>query len=567
MLRASDVATVRKTMRIRVKGQAVPAPMVTYSKEALVAAHGGALPSEPSSRQRLEHLAALLARNVEASQYSEPTAVQMQAVPALLQGRDVLACAPTGSGKTAAFLVPLILRLATPGAGGVRCVVMAPTRELAAQIVREFDKLAAGRRFRTWLLRKETMATAAASLAAAAPPVVDLVVATPERLAQLAQAEGVNLGSCEMLVMDEADKLFEMGFLEQVDAVIAACGPRALRAMFSATMPPQVEQLAASVLRDAVELSIGTRNAGASSIAQKLVFVGQEAGKLLAMRQLAAAGELMPPTLVFVQSKERASELLAELAYEGLRVDAIHSDRTQAQRNEVIERFRRGQVWTLICTDLMGRGIDFKGVNCVINYDLPTSAVSYIHRIGRTGRAGRAGRAVTFFTLDDVEHLRSIANVVKLSGCDVPDWMLRLKKGAKAPGAPRGAAAAPQRKGPLDRRHISTLSGYDRARQARKRNIVEQGKEQQLRERRQQQAAESTAPTTGSRPVSPPRKPRLAEPLGRDATPRPSSQGIKSRAPYSAPAKPAGQTAASAASAPAKSAPKSAAKRQRRDEQ
>lgn len=146
--------------------------------------------------------------------------------------------------------------------------------------------------------------------------------------------------------------------------------------------------------------------------------VGREEGKLLAMRQLIAEG-LRPPVLVFLQSKERAKELFHELVYDGINVDVIHAERTQEQRDAVIRQFRSGEIWVLICTDLMARGIDFKGVNMVINYDLPQSAVSYIHRIGRTGRAGRRGLAVTFFTEADMEALRSIANVVKLSGCEV----------------------------------------------------------------------------------------------------------------------------------------------------
>lgn len=175
-----------------------------------------------------------------------------------------------------------------------------------------------------------------------------------------------------------------------------------------------------------IRISIGVANAGATTIDQKLVFVGREDGKLLAMRQLVQAG-LKPPVLIFLQSKDRAKELFRELVYDGINVEVIHAERTQEQRDNIIRRFRTGDIWVLICTDLMARGVDFKGVNMVINYDFPQSAVSYIHRIGRTGRAGRRGTAVTFFTEDDVPYLRSIANVMKLSGCEVPDWMLTIK--------------------------------------------------------------------------------------------------------------------------------------------
>jgi superfamily II DNA/RNA helicase len=200
------------------------------------------------------------------------------------------------------------------------------------------------------------------------------------------------------------------------------------RALFSATIGPFVQELAASFLNNPVEVNIGVVNAGASSIDQRLVFVGREDGKLLAIRQLIQQGELKPPVLLFLQNKERAKELFRELVYEGINIDVIHGDRSQQQREDVIRKFRLGETWVLICTDLMARGIDFKGVKMVINYDLPQSGVAYIHRIGRTGRAGRQGEAVTLFTEKDIPSMRSIANVMKLSGCKVPDWLLAVKQ-------------------------------------------------------------------------------------------------------------------------------------------
>jgi ATP-dependent RNA helicase DDX52/ROK1 len=188
-----------------------------------------------------------------------------------------------------------------------------------------------------------------------------------------------------------------------------------------------VLELAGGVLRDAVHITIGKENTGASSIDQQLTFCGSEEGKLLAMRQLIQKG-LRPPVLLFVQSVDRAKSLFRELVFDGINVEAIHAEKTQKQREEIIRQFRVGEIWVLICTDLMARGVDFKGVQMVINYDLPQTAVSYIHRIGRTGRAGRRGTAVTFFTEDDLPKLRSIANVMRQSGCEVPEWMLSIKQ-------------------------------------------------------------------------------------------------------------------------------------------
>lgn len=280
------------------------------------------------------------------------------------------------------------------------------------------------------------------------------------RLVSLINQEAIDLSNVKIVVLDEADKLFEMdsgsakapedeelkeadeedpaytaakhAFLNQVDSILAACSQDSARhelqrALFSATITPFVTEIAAGFLRDPVTIRIGTDNAAADAIDQRLMFVGTEEGKLLAMRQIFQQG-LKPPALIFLQNKERAKELFKELIYDGVNVDIMHAERTQAQREDVIRKFRSGEIWILICTDLMARGIDFKGVNMVINYDLPTSAVNYIHRVGRTGRAGNKGIAITMFTEADIPNIRSIANVVKLSGCDVPDWMLRIKQ-------------------------------------------------------------------------------------------------------------------------------------------
>jgi ATP-dependent RNA helicase DDX52/ROK1 len=241
----------------------------------------------------------------------------------------------------------------------------------------------------------------------------------------------------ELLVLDEADRLLESrpgeeGFDEQIDVILSACSSKHCnRAMFSATMPQGIERLASTFLRDPIRITIGARNSAAVTVKQELVFVGREDGKLDAFRALVQKG-LKLPALLFVQSKDRATQLYTELAYDGLKVDVIHSDRTLAQRSEVIQKFRGGEVWVLICTELMARGIDFKGVSTVINFDFPQSTVSYIHRVGRSGRAGREGHAVTFFTESDAPLLRSIAGVMHASGCDIPDWMLDLGKNEKA---------------------------------------------------------------------------------------------------------------------------------------
>ncbi|CAK4754842.1 unnamed protein product [Aphanomyces euteiches] len=451
-LHSDDMKALRRRLRISVQGTVVPDPILEFS----------------DMKTSATALKSVMLRSIEESQYKNPTPIQMQSIPVILRRRDILGIAPTGSGKTAAFAIPMLLNLEAPKQEGIRSIVVVPTRELAVQTNAEFQRLASGRKFHVVLLSKATAATIA-SHAKTCTVNLDIVIATPLRLVHLITNYDVKLDKVEMICLDEADRLFDMGFVEQVDDIFAACSnPSLQRMMFSATMLQGVEEMAQSVLKDPIKVSIGVKNAGASTINQKLMFVGKEEGKLVAMKQLIQEG-LKLPVLLFVQNKDRAKELYNELVYDEINVGAIHADRTKEQRDKVIKDFRTGSVWVLICTDLMSRGIDFKGVNMVINYDFPQSAVSYIHRIGRTGRNGRQSEAVTFFTENDMVHLRTIANVMKLSGCEVPEWMLNLKK-----------ASIRQRKqllkAPPQRHRIETVSGYD-LQKANKRRLMKKKKD------------------------------------------------------------------------------------------
>ncbi|EDQ85958.1 uncharacterized protein MONBRDRAFT_33989 [Monosiga brevicollis MX1] len=435
-----DVAALRKRHRIHVRGSDVPAPVTSFAQLGKPAAGPAA------SSGLLQALTEF---------FKEPSPIQMQAIPALLSNRDVVGVAPTGSGKTLAFAVPMMQLLQAPKEEGFRCCILAPTRELAAQIKRELDLLNTHLHLKISLLTKARAASGSLTsskkhgwwpgcpkMIPVCPKVLlkltwcmrarpDILVATPMRLVHALQHKLVDLSAVRWLVVDEADRLFENGFEQQIDEVIAACSHKKRRiALFSATMPERVETLAQTVLHDYVRIVVGAANAANQDVEQELKFVGSEEGKMTAIRQMLQTG-LQPPVLIFVQSKSRAQQLFEELVYENVNVDVIHADRTQQQRDEVVKRFREGQVWVLICTDLMGRGVDFKAVNVVINYDFPPNATEYIHRVGRTGRAGHRGRAVTFFTVDDRPMLRNIANVVKASGSEVPEWMLKLKKTEK----------------------------------------------------------------------------------------------------------------------------------------
>ena len=405
-----EANVLRKTHRIKISGAAPPPPLRTFSE--LQTAHN----APPR-----------LLTNLIDGEFNEPTPIQRQAIPALLARRELLAVAPTGSGKTLAFLIPLVMHVRSlfykieHPEEGIKAVILSPTKELSVQTGRVLKPLLPGMRLRCCVLNKSTAAGSDFSK-------VDILLANPLRLGGMVREGRIDLTTVQTLILDEADKLFDLGFTEQVDDVIAACSHSSIvRGLFSATLPETVEQLARSVLRDPLRITVGERGAAAASVAQKLLFVGRESGKLLALRQLITEG-LRPPVLVFVNSKERARELHRELMYDGVHVDSLHAAQSAAARSAAVENFRSGKTWVLVATDLVGRGMDFAGVNTVVNFDFPRSTTDYVHRIGRTGRAGRRGDAVTFFTEDDEGQLRSIANVMRTAGCEVPGWMLSLKK-------------------------------------------------------------------------------------------------------------------------------------------
>uniref|UniRef100_A0A8C4EYB0 Probable ATP-dependent RNA helicase DDX52 n=1 Tax=Dicentrarchus labrax TaxID=13489 RepID=A0A8C4EYB0_DICLA len=443
-LHQEKVNRIRSQHRINVHGSDVPDPVCTFD--------------ELQSEYRLN---SCVLQNLKDAGLDSPTPVQMQAIPLMMHGRELLACAPTGSGKTLAFCLPLLAHLQQPANLGFRAVIISPTRELASQTYRELLRLSEGVGFRVHIIDKASLA--AKKYGPQSNKKYDILVSTPNRLVFLLNQDppALDLSSVEWLVVDESDKLFEggkTGFRQQLATIFLACSSsKVRRAFFSATCTTDVEQWCRLNLDNLVSVNIGHRNTAVESVEQELLFVGTENGKLVAMRdiikkvralqriyslimhilnivtksfitKLTIHGGFLPPMLVFVQSIDRARELFHELVYEGINVDVIHADRTQQQRDNVVNSFRSGKIWVLICTALLARGIDFKGVNLVLNYDFPTSSVEYIHRIGRTGRAGHQGKAITFFTENDKPLLRSIANVIKQAGCPVPDYMIGFKK-------------------------------------------------------------------------------------------------------------------------------------------
>ncbi|KAI9592922.1 P-loop containing nucleoside triphosphate hydrolase protein [Syncephalis fuscata] len=462
----------RTQHRIRVYGTDIPRPFQAFSE----------------LEQQFE-MAPFLVDNLTKLGFKQPTPVQMQCAPVTLNGRDVMACAPTGSGKTLSFVLPILQDLNSPKKVGCRALVISPTRELSQQIYNQFQALSVGKSFKIGMMSK--MSAHKQHNNPKLRPKFDILISTPLRLVHAIQQEGMDLSHVKHLVLDEADKLLDLGFLEQMDEILAACTlPQLQKALYSATLPSGVEQLAQTIMKDPIRVVVGTKNAATETIKQRLIYVGSEEGKMIAMRQLIQEG-LKPPVLIFVQSIERARELFNELIYDGINVDVIHSERTRAQRDNIVKQFREGKIWVLISTELMARGIDFKGVRLVINYDFPQTVQSYIHRIGRTGRAGRTGEAVTLFTNDDVDFLRSIVNVMKTSGCDVPDWMLTLKKASKQ-------KRHQLRRNPVERKTISTRSSYDKRKTHRKQEMIKASQKRQQQKQEEQPQQKKTGSSMSS---------------------------------------------------------------------
>eukprot|EP00756_Hemistasia_phaeocysticola_P012167 Hpha_TRINITY_DN15176_c0_g24::TRINITY_DN15176_c0_g24_i1::g.127845::m.127845/K14779/DDX52, ROK1; ATP-dependent RNA helicase DDX52/ROK1 len=396
---------VRKEHGIKVAGKDVPPPIVDF---AVVAADNN-VPEYMTANMR--------ARGIE-----KPTPIQMQAVPCLLKGRDLLAVAPTGSGKTLAFLLPVLLALGKPRRrGGVRGVVLAHTKELAQQTERELRALVKGGD--KWRIHTTEMAKSWVGSC-------DLVVSTPGRLAAMVKDKVADFSSVMHVVVDEADRLFDQSheaFSEALTTILGAMPKSRTLSVFSATMPEKAEGMMREHLRNPCRVMIGARAAASSEVTQSLMYCGKEQGKATAIKDMLRQG-IDPPVLIFVDKIERAKDLYQEFRVMGYEAAAIHSDRTAAQRDATVRDFRTGKCNILVCTELLGRGVDFKGVGTVINYDFPMSTTSYVHRVGRTGRAGKKGKAVTLWTDEDKDNLRGVAKIIDAAGGEVPQWMLELPK-------------------------------------------------------------------------------------------------------------------------------------------
>ena len=344
-----------------------------------------------------------LLRAVEALGFTAPTPIQRDAIPPARAGRDVLACAMTGSGKTAAFLLPIIERLMAKPRGVTRALVIAPTRELAAQIEADLRDLA---RFTPVRGAAVFGGVSMGPQESALRRGVDVIVATPGRLLDHMQYPYARLEGLEVLVLDEADRMLDMGFLPDIRRILGRLPRQRQTLLFSATMPAPIAALAREFLHNALPINQERKAAPATGITHAVYPVAQETKS--ALLQALLKGDDMRSVLVFTRTKHRCNRLAEQLTRAGFATERIHGNRSQAQRTVALDAFKRGKAQVLVATDIAARGIDIDELSHVVNFDVPHVAEDYIHRAGRTARAGAVGEAVTFVAPDEMGDLRAI---------------------------------------------------------------------------------------------------------------------------------------------------------------
>lgn len=361
-------------------------------------------------------MAAPLQRALRERNYSTPSPVQAQTIPLALEGRDLIGCAQTGTGKTAAFSLPILHHIFTtpksPMRNSARALILVPTRELAVQVSDSFKAYGAHMRFSNVVIfggvsqgpQERAMRRGA-----------DVLVATPGRLIDLMNQRIVNLDAVEFFVLDEVDRMLDMGFIHDVKRIVAGIPQERQSLFFSATMAPEVASLAEKILHDPARVTVNPEMRTADRAVHKVCFI-EKANKGRLLEQVIQSQQEIPGrnlTLVFSRTKHGANKLAKVLTRSGFRADAIHGNKSQAARQRALEAFRNGSAPVLVATDVAARGIDVKDVTLVVNYDVPNEPDSYVHRIGRTARAGAEGLALSFCSADELSYLSAIERLLK----------------------------------------------------------------------------------------------------------------------------------------------------------
>jgi ATP-dependent RNA helicase RhlE len=360
-------------------------------------------------------LAEPILRALAEEKYVTPTPIQDQTIPLLLAKRDVVGIAQTGTGKTAAFALPILNSLAAnrarPQPKTCRVLVLSPTRELSGQILDSFR--AYGRHLRiqsTLAIGGVNMGPQVRALAHG----VDVLVATPGRLLDLIQSHAVRLSEVEMFVLDEADRMLDMGFIRDIRKIVAKLPKERQTLLFSATMPQDIAELARHMLKDPAKVSVTPQATTVERIAQRIIHVDR-GSKPKMLSDIILAEKVVDRVLVFTRTKHGADKVVRGLIKDGISAEAIHGNKSQNQRERVLKDFRNGRVKTLVATDIAARGIDVEGISHVINFDLPNIPESYVHRIGRTARAGADGIAISLCSHDELPFLRDIEKLIRMA--------------------------------------------------------------------------------------------------------------------------------------------------------
>jgi ATP-dependent RNA helicase RhlE len=382
--------------------------------------------------------------------YSDPTPIQRQAIPALLEGRDLLGIAQTGTGKTAAFSLPSLHRLASNPAGrqkaACRMLVLSPTRELAAQIA---ENMKAYAKYLDLSVQCVFGGMPVGAQARKLVPGCDILVATPGRLLDLIDQRALTLRHVEIFVLDEADQMMDLGFIKPLTRVAAMLPENRQSLFFSATMPNAIADLGKRFIKNPVRVEVAPQATTAERVEQYSTFINQAEKQALLTLSLKAglADKSIDRCLVFTRTKHGADRVVRHLCAAGINAAAIHGNKTQAQRTRALDGFRQGHVPVLVATDIAARGIDVTGVSHVFNFEIPNVAEQYVHRIGRTARAGRDGIAISYVAPDERPYIKDIERLtkVKLTPMPLPEDFAKAASALPKPtNAPAGAERAPQ---------------------------------------------------------------------------------------------------------------------------
>lgn len=348
-----------------------------------------------------------------AAGFEDPKPIQEQAIPAQLEGRDILGVAQTGSGKTAAFALPILSKIIALGSKRrpktARALILVPTRELAVQIEETFRLLAKGAHISTALVLG---GVSRFSQVKKLQPGVDVLIATPGRLMDLIKAKDIYLSDTTWLVLDEADRMLDMGFINDVRRIAKETHAARQTALFSATMPPEIEQLAQSLLRAPVKVEVAPQGTTAGEIVQSVVLARTKQKRQILSKML--ADPAMSSVIVFSRTKHGADRITRDLERDGFEAAVIHGNKSQNARQKALGGFKDGKVRILVATDIAARGIDVVGISHVVNFDLPDEAESYVHRIGRTGRNGASGVAITLCDPSENSKLRTVEKIIRM---------------------------------------------------------------------------------------------------------------------------------------------------------